>query len=67
MISEPENIYILDERATRRAQRLVAALNNLEAQGKTDTKRYRAMLQELNSLTVKNKRRAGARVIVPRI
>lgn len=67
MISDPDNIYVIDERATARARRLVSALNILEAKGKASTERYERLLQELNSLSVKNKRQAGVSISVPRI
>lgn len=68
MISDPDNIYIIDERATRRARRIVAALNDLEARGKSGEKRYAKLKAELDGLAIRNtKRKSGASISVPRI
>lgn len=63
-----EPIYMIDERATKRAARLQLALDSLKAKGKTRTKRYKELNSELDRLRSGNrqKRPVGASIGVPR-
>ena len=68
MIPEPETIYIVDERATKRARRLVLALNDMEARGKKSTDRYKTLKKELDGLKkTGSKPVSGTTINVPRI
>lgn len=68
MIPDPDNIYIIDERATKRARRLVAEMNKLDAEGLSGEKRYAQLKAELDGLSIgKRKRKSDASISVPRI
>ena len=63
-----DNIYIIDERATKRARRIMLAMEDLKDRGKTRTKRYKDLKQELDFIKSGNKRKrpSGAAIGVPR-
>lgn len=65
MIPEPETIYVIDERATRRARRIVQTMNELEARGKGKGPRYASLKAELEGLQSRPK--SGITVNVPRM
>jgi hypothetical protein len=68
MIREPKTLYTVDERATKRAKRLVLALNDLERRGLKETKRYAKLKRELDGIMAGRKKKPGGVIInVPRI
>lgn len=66
MREAPENIFIIDKRATGRVRRIVQAMNALEAKGKLG-KRYKSLEAELDRLmSGQTQPRSGTTINVPR-
>ena len=62
----PENILVIDRRATARVGRIVLAMNALEAKGKLG-RRYKALEAELDRLlSGQHIAKSGATISVPR-
>ena len=66
----PGDIVVVDKRATKRAQRLVHTLNEMDRKGQKDSGRYAALEDELARLVSGErggKKPVGAQISVPRV